>query len=290
MKRLDDLNRSERYFTSTLFGGLLIHKDLLGVKEFLIWLIKEKEVFLHTVGDLNTKTPFILPVIAPKHIEVNTEFNTKREIKHYSKPYTDLDASNFSVKQNVPDVIIIYGEVLIVIEGKFFVSGQSATLIDQQLQMQKEEIELMIDYLKPQIKYWIHIYLGPNYINLSNCDLQLTWKEIEAFSTEMLGKDHYITERLHYANVRYIEKNMPSTDKINYSGKCSFSEVIKLCENEGDKILIGFDGGLNILRLSSLEVLKIRPFKFDYKNNLHGKKAGGNWINGKIFQDIISQK
>ena len=288
MKRLDDLNRTERYFTSTLFGGLLIHNDLLGVRKFLTWLINEKEVFLHVVGDPNAKPRFVLPVAVPEHIEVNTEFNTKRDLKYYNKPSTDLDVSNFSERQNVPDVIIIYGEALIVIEGKFFVSGQTATVIDQQLQMQKEEIELMIDYLKPQIKYWLHIYLGPNPIKLSNCDLQLTWNEIELFSKVFLGDHHYITERLHYANVRYFEKNMPSTDKYNYSGKCSFSEIVRLCENEGDKIIVGFTGGISGLYSSDYNNLVYRDFKWDNHKNIAGKTIT-NWLNGTKFLQIINK-
>jgi hypothetical protein len=300
MKRLDDLNRTERYFTSTLFGGLLIHNDLLGVKKFLTWLIKEKEVFLHKVGDLNDKTLFILPVIVPEHIEVNTEFNTKRDLKYYNKPLADLDVLNFSERQNVPDVIIIYGEVLIVIEGKFFVSGQSASVIDQQLRMQKEEITLMIDYLKPQIKYWLHIFLGPNYINLSNCDLQLTWKEIEVFSKELLGDNHYITERLHYANVRYFEKNNNSVSKStnlntptksrNYADTADFDEIKTLCRTHRENILVGFTGGKSGLHVTQMKELERRKFKYDFKNKLQGKKSMSNWINGLAFHDIITQK
>ncbi len=38
MKRLDDINRTERYFTSTLLGGLLLHNKLDGTRKFLNWL------------------------------------------------------------------------------------------------------------------------------------------------------------------------------------------------------------------------------------------------------------
>lgn len=288
MKRLDDLNRTERFFTSTLLGGLFFHNGLSGVREFLEWFINEKEVLLHVVGEPTSKIPFILPAVVPEHIEVNTEFNTKRDIKHYHQSLTDHDGVNPSQKQNVPDMVIIYGETLIVIEGKFFVSGQSPSDIDQQLFLQKEEIQLMIDYLNPQIKYWLHVYLGPTTINLVNCDLQLTWKEIEQFSAKLLGDGHYITERLHNANHRYFATKASSSDKSHYSGKCSLPEIIRLCESEGEQIIVGFEGGINRLTSSDYKNFVNRDFKWDQTNNLSGKTRS-NWLDGALFLKTINQ-
>ncbi len=288
MKRLDDLNRTERYFTSTLFGGLMFHNNLEGVRKFLNWLIEKKGVLLNAVNGSKIKIPLKLPQIDPDHIEVITEFNIKRDLKYYNNSFTELDTNDFTNKQNVPDIILIYGDVLIVIEGKFFVSGQSPSIIDQQLLKQKEEIQLMIEYLKPEINYWSHIYLGPdNKIRLSNCDLQLTWYDIEKFSEDLLIPNHYITTRLSNANKRYSEMNNTTLDNKIYSGKCSFTEVIKLCEDEGDKIIVGFTGGINELNNSDYSNLVCRDFKWDYHNNMGGKTKS-NWLNGVLFLKIVN--
>jgi hypothetical protein len=288
MKRLDDINRTERYFTSTLFGGLLLHADTQGVTRFLEWLIENEEVKLNVVENSKISFPLVLSPIVPEHIEVITELNIKRDLKYYNQ--TDgIVASDFSDKQNVPDVVIVYGETLIVIEGKFFVTSQSAKDIDAQLLLQKEEINLMIKYYDGGIKYWSHIYLGPDKeIQLQNCDSILDWNDIEQFSKDLLGQEHYITQRLYFANKRYMDftQSIPGN---NYSGKCSYTEIVALCSKEKSDILVGFSGGLNKLRKTSMEELSIRRFKYDFKNNLHGKKTSSNWINGNVFLDIISQ-
>ena len=44
MKRIDDLNRTERYFTSTLLPALLFTDNLNGVIKFLNWLTETKKL------------------------------------------------------------------------------------------------------------------------------------------------------------------------------------------------------------------------------------------------------
>ena len=153
----------------------------------------------------------------------------------------------------------------------------------------QEEIDLMIKFYEGKIKYWSHIYLGPaKNIHLKNCDSILDWNDIEQFSKDLLGEEHYITQRLHSANKRYNDYNQPVSGK-NYSRECSYLEIIDLCKKEGNGILVGFTGGLNKLRKTLSQKLKTRKFKCDFKANLHGKKIPSNWIDGDVFLDTISQ-
>lgn len=285
MNRLDDLNRTERYFTSTLFGSLLLYEDLQGTRKFLNWLGAKKKITLTPIHTDSKKINWQSSEKLPDHVEVVTELNIKREIGHYGETLNEIELSELSAKQNVPDVIIIYGEILIVIEGKFFVKGQSRAFIDNQLLLQKEEIQIMIDYLKPLIKYSSHIYLGPETdMHLKNCDLCITWKDIQKFSSILVGEKHYITERLKLANRRYSKFNASKeSDRINYNAKCDFNEIIKLCKQEGNNVRIGYHGGEHALIQSNLSELQYRKFKWDYTNNPIGKKNLKNWLPGNLF-------
>jgi hypothetical protein len=284
MKRLDNLCRSERYFTSTLLAGLLLYDDLEGLYKFLQWLINEKNLMLNLLNG-SDKIPLTLPLEKPDHIEVITEFNVKRELKHYSE---NISSNPEEWKgQNVPDVIIVYGDVLIVIEAKFFVKGQTPEYIDNQLLRQKEEIRLMLDYIKPQIQYWHHMYLGPNKISLNNCDFQLTWEEIEVFSNELLGSDAYISTRLKFANSNYLSRYKPSDSSKMYSGKCSYGDILELCKKEGDKIVVGFTGGYTELINREYSYLVARDYKWDHYDSLQGK-ISANWLKGTLFLNAVS--
>jgi hypothetical protein len=49
--RLDDLCRTERYFTSALLTGLFFEDNLRGVDEFFRWLIEKEDLVLARVED-----------------------------------------------------------------------------------------------------------------------------------------------------------------------------------------------------------------------------------------------
>lgn len=289
MKRIDDLNRTERFFTSTLLGYLLIHNNLEGVKEFLNWLEREKQIVFNDINNLSGKRAFKLPLSKPDQIEVNTELNFKRDLKFLKnqsiekKDYDDIE------KQNVPDLIIIYGNYLIVIEAKFFDKTKKSKF-ESQLVRQKTEIDLVINYLKPKIKYWCHIFLGPISLNLKNCDLELTWKEIEDFSRKLLGDDHYVTERIISANKKYSDLYKIKTNSSNYIEKCSFPEINAICKEQGTNIVVGFYGGINKFQSTNLKDLKKRKYKYDYLTRLKGKKDNHNWFRGDDFLKLVEMK
>jgi hypothetical protein len=60
------------------------------------------------------------------------------------------------------------------------------------------------------------------------------------------------------------------------------------CEENGNAIVIGFDGGAGKLRTSSLDELNRRQaFKWDLAEGGTGVKDMRNWIPGQKFLEII---
>ena len=94
--RIDDLCRSERYFTAALLGGLLYANNDEGVCRFLEWL--------GTKGIQADGKPLIQD--RPAWLEVVMELNFKRDLKFYDAPTlgTLLEALNADDKDNMSAV------------------------------------------------------------------------------------------------------------------------------------------------------------------------------------------
>lgn len=307
MKRLDNLCRSERYFTSALLTGLLFHDNLNGTLKFLNWIIQNKNIRM--VNLRNQKSERLNPIINIHHVEVITELNIKRDLNYYfpdelNQIKNDLVKSNQGIQisqfQNVPDVIIIADKYLFIIECKYFVKAQSREKINQQLLAQKEEIQVIVKYLNPLIEQYCHIFLGPQTnlkVNEYECEVILSWKDIYNFSTELLGSKSYITERLKDSMLRFLAREVKSNRvtnmslgrkiKMNYSHKVSLNQLINLCRQEGDKIVVGFHGGIIKLLNSPKMYLEHRIYKVDSAVDGAGKKESRNWIQGSKFLNVI---
>ena len=307
MKRLDNLCRSERYFTSALLTGLLFHDNLNGTLKFLNWIIQNKNIRM--VNLRNQKSERLNPIINIHHVEVITELNIKRDLNYYfpdelNQIKNDLVKSNQGIQisqfQNVPDVIIIADKYLFIIECKYFVKAQSREKINQQLLAQKEEIQVIVKYLNPLIEQYCHIFLGPQ-TNLNvdeyECELILSWKDIYNFSTELLGSKSYITERLRDSIQRFQARGVKSNRvygkssgwklRTNYSRKVSLNELIDLCRQEGDDIVVGYHGGMDKLINSQKSYLENRIYKIDSTVDGTGKKDSRNWIKGTLFINVV---
>ncbi len=77
-------------------------------------------------------------------------------------------------------------------------------------------------------------------------------------------------------------------ERRNYGGTSGFEEVMGLCEENGNTIVIGFDGGAGKLRTSSLDELnKRQAFKWDLAEGGTGVKDMRNWIRGRKFLEIV---
>ena len=111
MERIDDLNRSERYFTATILPYFLAFNSFEYVGEFILAL---KGPTPPSESDIDS-------------IEVITEVDFIRDSRKWAEIQDD---SEMYEKYNrllsdtgrlaVPDVFIKYGKTIIVIEGKFF--------------------------------------------------------------------------------------------------------------------------------------------------------------------------
>lgn len=80
------------------------------------------------------------------------------------------------------------------------------------------------------------------------------------------------------------------TERINYLDKCSFEEILMLCEEFGNDIAVGFSGGENELAGRDLASLENRLYKWDDAKGGTGKKEGKNWIRGNTFLNFINIK
>jgi hypothetical protein len=78
---------------------------------------------------------------------------------------------------------------------------------------------------------------------------------------------------------------------LNYQGKLNFEEVIKLCEERRDNIVIGYNGGIAKFSTASLPELQARgAYKWDLTDGGIGTKYGKNWPKGGEFFKIVSGK
>ena len=76
-------------------------------------------------------------------------------------------------------------------------------------------------------------------------------------------------------------------DRGNYRDTRRFEEMVRLCEESGNTIVVGFDGGARKLRTATLVELKKRHFKSDHAEGGRGFKDTRNWIPGQKFLEIV---
>jgi hypothetical protein len=144
--RFDNIQRTERYFTATLFPAVLLHDDFRGLQAFLD-RVQEKAPCPRAKSGSKVPTDQPIPRPGPANVELITEFHITRDLRAAGK-YGDPDgrlqgnaeagapaSPEAPVRLDVPDVVIVVGSELIVCEGKFFGSF-SRTLLDIQLKSQ----------------------------------------------------------------------------------------------------------------------------------------------------------
>ncbi|NLV93119.1 MAG: hypothetical protein GX031_01040 [Candidatus Riflebacteria bacterium] len=293
--RIDDICRTERYYTATLLPIILFHNSFEGLKSF-VELLKEKNV---TQTDNNGNISPIDIVSPNEKIEIVTEMDIVRDVKYYSNWIIGLkDITIVGSESLRPDVVIIIGRSLIVIEGKYFDNSSSATNVSKirnQLTNQQNVIKnILMKFPGYDIQSYSHIFLSPSYGYSTDdigCNGIINWKDISNLSKKVLGDKHYVTERLMESNNLYSyvigEKSANSKVK-NYCGKYKIGEIIKKHDN-GEDLLIGFTGGLSKLRSISKDKIQSHDFKWDYRLKPVGTKIPVNWILISKFFDTIKE-
>jgi hypothetical protein len=141
------------------------------------------------------------------------------------------------------------------------------------------------------------VYLAPAAMaenvqhKLPDCRIKwLSFAELPATLTRKFPEEWKII----YGKLLELDSNPPRNgacdggDRRNYEGTCRLKEVMERCKEDGDRIVIGFAGGVGKLHSSSLDELKKRrAFKWDYADNGSRVKDTTNWISGREFLEIV---
>lgn len=83
----------------------------------------------------------------------------------------------------------------------------------------------------------------------------------------------------------------PGVPGLNFAGTLKLAEMMQLCAERGDGIVVGFLGGLANLRATSFAELRAkRFFKWDNAAGGIGTKISANWMPGSVFLTEIKAR
>ncbi len=276
MKRLDELVRSERHFTSGLLLHLLLHDGLRGVDAFIDLLIA-RAIF--------AVRPIACAANDPR-TQVIAEFATRR----------DLLATGGAVIENLPgdviDVVIVAGEVLIAIEAKFFTRPTPREVRDQ-LAAQRNALGAVMRDPAFGVSKIVQVFLEHGR-QLSaqdlGCEGVLTWDDVHELACSLLGADSYVARQFANARERCDAELSPNVPGARvWAGVTTFDGVVAMCRRDGDAVLVGFEGGERHVRKQSGAALRARErWKWDRADSpLNARKDRSNWIPGKRFLALL---
>jgi hypothetical protein len=295
--RLDDLCRTERFFTATLLPALLLRDPQKDAVAFVTWMADVCGIQARKPGG---ELDPLLPLSMPIDLEIVTELNVKRDLAFYqperlaelidTPPVEAVRVKNAG-QQSVPDVVLLLGDLLVVIEGKFFGDRVTQEKLNRQLQEQQEEIEIMRAYLGNRVTRVAHVYLGPTKVEDLKCDGMMTWTQVRDYAAGFLGKDHYVVNRLAKAVKRYSEnEGSPNSNGANYDQKLGIDDMKEHCLKHRANVLVGFAGGEKVISEISADDLARRLYKVDFVVDQVGKKDRRNWIPGDRMLELLSDK
>ncbi len=283
MNRFDDSVRSERYFTATLLPLILFHDEFTGLRSF-VELIESRAV---SERDRNgAKQEKSAPVYDFSDPEIITEFHIARDLHHYGgslSPSEEQDNEKGIEKRDAPDLVIVLGREMIIVEAKFFVNSSPIGL-QVQLQSQRRQVRYLFEN-RPSLRAWRHVALVPEMVMDLDCDAVITWDDIMELSRSVFGSGHYVTCRLENAVARYPRSSGVTATK-NYESKMSLAAVLEKCRMEGNAISIGHAGGEADLRMRGADYAHEKPWKWRHADT-DGKIDHANWIPGNRFIALI---
>lgn len=86
-----------------------------------------------------------------------------------------------------------------------------------------------------------------------------------------------------------VSEGKKAIRSVNWSGTCKFTEMLQLCQEHGDSILIGFTGGRTAFANTTLEALENRHhYKWDWSNST-AKRNRTDWLAGGTVLKMLSQ-
>ncbi|MEI8255137.1 MAG: hypothetical protein WCJ30_05635 [Deltaproteobacteria bacterium] len=272
-KRIDELVRSERHFTSGLLMHVLLHDALRGVDRFLELLVDR--------GMLPE-----LPVLVPSQdvrTQVVAEFAARRDVVAAG------GAIDYEVPRDVVDVVIVAGTTLVALEAKFFTRP---TLRDVRDQLATQRLALAPIAADPAygITRIVQLFIEHGRelpASEIGCDGVLTWEDIHGMAARMLGQEAYVSRQIASAMKRCEnEFQVGVRGEVFWDAAVSFDEAVALCQRCGDEVLMGFTGGEAALRATPMDVLMRRRWK-SCRPGTGG--SASNWIPGTRFLELLAR-
>jgi hypothetical protein len=264
----DKVARSERYFTASMLGHLLMVNNFQGLKL----------LFTKVFGENATRD-------LPQDFEVVSELDPLRD----SGVYNERIKSKYREygRVAVPDLFLRWSNLIFVVEAKLFTDPATEDLA-KQIDAQKEALGLTIGelaYRASQIKHGLLTLRAVQGDRIAGTGIVvLTWGEIiQLFRESGMEKKsediRYCLAVLENAISR-AEKELQGQRNVVYEKIPNFNALIEKMPKlikEG-RIYIGFSGGFESLRRCRLEELQSRSH---YK--VSDTKWSDNWIPLDIF-------
>jgi hypothetical protein len=222
-----------------------------------------------------------------------TEAALVRDAQSYSSSIEGLEDIELKNADELrPDLVVVADDLLVVLEAKFFLGSITQSAIRKQLLAQRQVIETV--YLRfpgYSFRRYSHLFLSarpPASAEVIGCQGILSWADIRDLAVHVLGKEHYVTQRLARALELYESGDARQGERgPNYRGKKPLNETLRMCEREGKAVQIGFTGGVRAVEGETPERLERRKFKWDRVQNSIGRKDRSNWIAGDRFLGVI---
>ena len=284
--RFDGIVRTERYFSATLLPAVLMHNGFTGLRQFVILLDAKATTERDAAGNLKPKRNHPEPD-ATDHAnspQIITEFHISRDLDYAG---FSLDPAFKEEHLDVPDLVLIWHNRLIVCEAKFFTSFNLTTL-NQQLSSQRQQVSHPLE-ARPELTGYLHVALLPQDLgDQLDCNAVVTWREVGDLSGSVLGDNHYVTQRIKNAVERWDESTRDS-ESLNYDGVDTLDDVILRCLKHGDRVEIGHIGGPGNLRMKPPEYVRQRLWKWRNPETNTGRTVRRNWIPGGTFMRAIAE-
>jgi hypothetical protein len=296
--RIHDICRTERYYTATLLPYALLHDSFAGVRAFL-HILEDKGICALGVRG---KEPSSLNGSPFTHIELISEMDIVRDAQFYSPWLPGLDdVSGEEAESLCPDLVVVADGLLLVIEAKFFHTSISTDKIRTQILAQRKVIEdILLRFPGYSFDRYCHLFLSAAPVASAveiGCQGVLLWEDVTQLAEQVLGREHYVTQRLRRAVAMYElvqGGRVRSAGKSgrNYRGRLGLDEIIRKCQDDGDRLLVGYYGGERRLTAATLEDLTNRLFKWDWADDPvpNGRKVPSNWMVGSKFLRLVTAK
>lgn len=198
--------------------------------------------------------------------QISRSSRNKRSPSAQSTPTgsSSLIGNNFTGKLRLPEMMELCrtrGDAIVV-----GFSGGRVTLENTSL-----------EFLEQRLYKWDEVRKGTGSKNPHN------WIPGKTFSWVMERK------AVRQEQNNQIQHNNQTNRSVNWSGTCKFSEMVQLCKQHGDSILIGFTGGTAAFSNASLEQLHNRQhYKWDWSSST-AKRNRNDWLPGGMVLLLLEK-